>query len=487
VTNSSSDEDACGWDYFVEFPTVTNNSKTQDKEHSIECKFQIKSSQSAVKELSVKLSVLDRLIKAPMPTFFLFIDFHKDPPLSPQAAYIVHVDKELISKVLRRLRENDLENTPKELHKCFMKISYKAALKVQINASLNIKEAIESFIPNGMNHYSEKKLSLLKNLGYEQAGFQLKFNMPSVQHSDLVDMSLGLIKSFDVTNSRLLDNRFNILNEKNPIKESDSAKISVGNPKPQKGELRFSETKFSTATCFDVNIFPLPFNPTLLKSEQTFLIQAKLFALVIKGLDFTEFSVRFTAENETSIEDIISFLILFSKDNNFKELFISLSATGIGPLFSGKTKIANAFFIKPQLGEALNNIYKSFHIKSNHQLSLTDLDAQEQNILILNDLLENKAVIRFTAPSTQDIKYEDKVTFIKSIGVQLRNIRVGGMFAIHTTKTQEEKNNIFTANEIVLLEPLTSSEPLSNDELDTIYKGCASKVNTTNQLIFSSD
>ncbi|NEQ28685.1 MAG: DUF4365 domain-containing protein, partial [Microcoleus sp. SIO2G3] len=89
-TANGAQMDKTGWDFLVEFPWQQDERLPRDLLPApVECRVQIKSTDKKQKGVSVKLSALNRLVKAPIPTFFCFIEF--DGQDQEQAAYLVHV------------------------------------------------------------------------------------------------------------------------------------------------------------------------------------------------------------------------------------------------------------------------------------------------------------------------------------------------------------------------------------------------------------
>lgn len=87
---NGSQVDRTGWDFFVEFPFTGSTDPIRLHDPAIECKIQVKATDKTDRKLPIKLSNLRRLITAPMPAFFVFIEF--DGRNVAQRAFLVHVD-----------------------------------------------------------------------------------------------------------------------------------------------------------------------------------------------------------------------------------------------------------------------------------------------------------------------------------------------------------------------------------------------------------
>ncbi|MDN7131194.1 hypothetical protein JNO04_02390 [Halomonas sp. MC140] len=97
--------DKTGWDFFIEFPFSSRITAHEIHKSAFECKVQVKATDKTQRKLPITLSNLRRLITAQMPAFFVFIEF--DGKDVAQRAFVVHVDDNLISKVLERLHQVD--------------------------------------------------------------------------------------------------------------------------------------------------------------------------------------------------------------------------------------------------------------------------------------------------------------------------------------------------------------------------------------------
>ena len=69
-------EDETGWDFHVEFPFTSNPDfplPLDMQKSPIECKIQVKATNTQNKSVQITLSVLHRLVKSPLPAFIAFI------------------------------------------------------------------------------------------------------------------------------------------------------------------------------------------------------------------------------------------------------------------------------------------------------------------------------------------------------------------------------------------------------------------------------
>lgn len=226
LTANGSQIDKTGWDFFVEFPLEQGDKLPKDMlPPPIECRIQVKSTDKRERKLSVKLSNLNRLVKAQMPTFFCFIEF--DGKNEAQAAYLVHVDKQIIEKTLKRIREIESKGKPYKLNKHTITIHYGDNERLADTTGESLKSGIERYIPDGIEKCIKDKNESLNTLGFEngigQFNFRVSGNDPI---RDMVDLTLGIRQEIDVDNCRGYHSRFGILLD-NPFHNSEKASLSI--------------------------------------------------------------------------------------------------------------------------------------------------------------------------------------------------------------------------------------------------------------------
>ncbi|EKK5497729.1 hypothetical protein ACQYD3_002016 [Enterobacter hormaechei] len=108
IYNSSSEDDSGGWDAIVEFPLSGGIALLNSlNEQPIQCLVQIKSSDGEKKGVQVKLSNMKRFCDTPLPCFFFFARYNKNANI--ESAYLVHINRNIMFQVLKRIRQNDTE------------------------------------------------------------------------------------------------------------------------------------------------------------------------------------------------------------------------------------------------------------------------------------------------------------------------------------------------------------------------------------------
>ncbi|MCP4425368.1 MAG: hypothetical protein GY803_12805, partial [Chloroflexi bacterium] len=111
ITANKAYKDREGWDFILQFPfpELEVDIPLDRRDSRIECWVQVKGREAAKKSKSIKLSNWEKLIRSPLPAFFLIFDFGKEN--DPRNAYLVHVGEKWINIVLRKLRKFRSDDT----------------------------------------------------------------------------------------------------------------------------------------------------------------------------------------------------------------------------------------------------------------------------------------------------------------------------------------------------------------------------------------
>ncbi len=252
--------DKTGWDFFVEFPFESVTDTPIDMQGAaLECKVQVKATDKTDRKLQIKLSNLRRLITAQMPAFFIFIEF--DETESAKSAFLVHIDNDLISKVLKRLREIDQSDQENDFNKRTMTIFYDDSHRLPSLDGVGLKKAILGHINGTIEEYISKKKKYLESTGFEDGFAQMHFTTSGEENLEkLLNVSLGIEKDVEVSNFTGVHCRFGILGKK-PFVSVESAKLSMPNLQPTaSGKVRFKESKLSPGISFDARLYISPLN-----------------------------------------------------------------------------------------------------------------------------------------------------------------------------------------------------------------------------------
>ncbi len=219
VLNRSSDQDSTGWDFLLEWPLPESAGSNvisfpSDKQApSIQCFVQVKATDGRSHRRAVKLSNWVRLVRSPMPAFFVVLEY--DGANDCQRAYLVHVGEDYTRRILKRLRELSAKShADPELHRYSLTLTWTEADRLPSLDGAALMKGIESHIVDGMSSYAERKLKLLHSVGYEhfQRTTKVVFRVPANKDPDelLVDFLLGTVPSLEIESGEVRDTRFGI-------------------------------------------------------------------------------------------------------------------------------------------------------------------------------------------------------------------------------------------------------------------------------------
>jgi hypothetical protein len=234
IIENKADEDLAGWDYLIEFPLPASSKPRQiplDKEpFPLRCFLQVKASDDRPGERQVKLDNWLRLVKNPLPCFFLFLEFNNRDVC--QRAFLVHIDKGYITQVLKRLRQVKPDDTDK-LHKMTMIFKYSEADALNSLDGKGLSEAINKHVLVSPEDYATEKKEIIRTVGYEDGHWSISvtFLPPPESNADpheaLVDFLIGLTPHLDIIKAVLKDFRFGILAPETQEISGEGGRIKV--------------------------------------------------------------------------------------------------------------------------------------------------------------------------------------------------------------------------------------------------------------------
>ena len=325
--------DKTGWDFFVEFPFDTAADPSEIHKSAFECKVQVKATDKNERKLSITLSNLRRLITAQMPAFFVFIEF--DGANTAQRAFIVHVDNELISKVLKRLHEIEQSDKDNNFNKRTMTIHYDDTHLMKSLDGNCLKEILLGHIGDNMAEYVANKKLHLESTGFENGFAQMTFTTEGEDNlKKLIDVSIGIVEEVDISRFKGMKTRFGIAS-KAPFVDSEGGKLQMPNLTPNaEGIVRFKEDKLSAGLSFNSKLYSSPFNAMVPDELKKIRVEGEFFDL--KFNPFTgAASYSFSFGEGVRLEvrkyrDAIKLLSLLSSSG--KKLFAELIFEGMPKL-----------------------------------------------------------------------------------------------------------------------------------------------------------
>ncbi|WP_143103603.1 hypothetical protein [Phytopseudomonas straminea] len=277
IPNDSSAADVTGWDFYVEFPFSSSGGPMDLHRGPCECKVQVKSTDKRKRSLAIKLSNLRRLVTAPMPAFFLFLEF--DGGSGVERAYLVHVGEDIISRVLKRIRELGERVA---LNKKTMTISYGEAEQLPVASGNALREKIVEYVGEDLAKYVSDKSDLLSSAGFEDGCAQMRFTTEGAQNlQDLIDVSIGAKESVPVSSVKGFYRRFGIEDE-NPFLSLKDGRMEMPSLSPTAvGVIRFKEDVFSVGADFPARLYVSPFNSSVPREMARMRVESDFFDICL--------------------------------------------------------------------------------------------------------------------------------------------------------------------------------------------------------------
>ena len=216
VVCNSSDQDECGWDFFLQYPTRRRLSAPADMQpKAVEAFVQVKSTRARPLVARMKLSNALRMSQAPQPCFVaLVLEDNQGPRV-----YLRHFWKEEIKRTLKRVRAAE-HNGVFEFHKRHFEITMH-----EVDAHPQPLDWMRDVVEDMQPSYAEEKSRILNTVGYEDGLGTMNMTLGGTAQ-DLLDLQLGLIESLPVSQASYVPQRFGIVAPK-PELELEEATLFV--------------------------------------------------------------------------------------------------------------------------------------------------------------------------------------------------------------------------------------------------------------------
>nr|AKG47508.1 hypothetical protein pA_00068 [Pectobacterium carotovorum] len=449
VSNRSIDEDATGWDHLVEFPYIETEKPKDSWKAPIECKVQVKSTQRKDRRLSIKSSVLKRLIDYSYPAFILFLEFDKQKNL--ENSFLVHIDENIISKVLKEIRKNHFDKKPKELHKLKISINYGEDNKLSDNTGIHFRESVLNFVPNSdINEYQKNKINIIKNTGYDDFNFQIKFNASQDEIKKLIYQSIFRgEESVTINNLIISENRFNLPDGEQILHNFESAHMVMKPSDERKCNLYFKSSKYSPAIIFNVDVFTLP---NLDNHEDFYLIlRSYAFSIIFNASrnDSEKITLKLIQDEYASISELLKLLKALQLIENNANFVLGFDFKKYHQ-FSSRFINSNINKNIASIIQPLECIVNSFNLDVGYESTLNYLAENYATILAISKIIKNdhsKTVLTNKSIHDKSIKYIS-VPCIKY--VEFKEKIIGVSCIVQAEKTNDFE---FTALEFTNIDP----------------------------------
>lgn len=385
-----SNVDKTGWDFFVEFPFEKEVTSFPIHRPAFECKVQVKSTDKTDRRLQITLSNLRRLVTGQMPAFLVFIEF--DGKEVAQRAFVVHVDNELITKVLRKLHKIEQSEGENKFHKRKMTIRYGDENRLEKANGDFLRRYFEDSIGDDISDYISKKRNHLEKAGYEEGFKQITFQTKGEENlKKLIDVSLGVAEEVELSSLSGMDIRFGVLSE-DPRLASESGKLSMPNLKPTaSGEITFKYDRLSTGLAYNCHVFNSPFNQMVSEELKKIRIEGEFFQILMNPCTGTS-SFNFSFSERMELQELRKALKLLKLLSCLERpIDVEVKLEGI-PKINLKFSSTDQEFEFPQELEALDeavNIIKIFDVEDSIHISLDELANFQSQIRQFSDIVSN--------------------------------------------------------------------------------------------------
>ena len=278
LSANRSDVDKTGWDFFVEFPTKT--SALEIHRAALECRVQVKATDHQKRKLNIPLSNLHRLATAPTPCFYIFLEF--DGKDVVQRAFLVHVDNELISRVLKKAYEIESSTKQRKPNKTTLAIHYDDANLIAPPCGSSLRRKLEEIIGPSLQDYIQNKKGHLYNTGHEEGWGEVTLMLEGeAAFRDFIDMSLGIKEDVNVSALQGFHTRFGIKSSK-PFVDAIHGRVEILSREPiASGLICFKKEKYGPELPFKCNVFSSFLNSIAPESWQKIRVEAELFEITI--------------------------------------------------------------------------------------------------------------------------------------------------------------------------------------------------------------
>lgn len=273
ITCHPPSKDRKGWDLFLELSAASTES--YDARPGIyEAKVQIKSTNSDKPKIQFKLSTLETFIKTPLPCFIGLLVFNNNSDIT--RLYLKHVDKALIKKIFKRLRECEIGG--KELSKSTTTITFKADDIIDTTNSQAIKEHVINIIKDTAT-YAVEKGTYLKTITKNETKYIVNFSIPNEDKTDLIKFTKGEINKLPVDHFKITESRFGI--DRSLPLPAEKGFVEIGNFAGSEATLRYKYKEYQPFKTIKGKISAKPLIDKSLKEHWHFEFNSNITKAII--------------------------------------------------------------------------------------------------------------------------------------------------------------------------------------------------------------
>ena len=203
ATVNKSAIDRFGWDLFVEFKQKIDPKIPLDEQNTnIKYLIQVKPTCTSKTSVRGKISAFHHLV-GDWPAFIVHVEYDQNKNL--KRARLLHIWETEITKILKSVRECELDKAPNHLRK----VSLNLKSSIEINEQ-NFKQVLFSFIKKNVFSYLEEKNRIRGTCGYSAESVTGEIEIKENDIGRFVNMTVGLAGSVPVTRGKISRSRFEI-------------------------------------------------------------------------------------------------------------------------------------------------------------------------------------------------------------------------------------------------------------------------------------
>lgn len=328
ITANRSEPDRHGWDLHFEMPHLANiKSAAGLHESNIECKVQVKTTDTKKKTEPITLSSLRAMATSTLPTFYILIELAGGQQV--MAAHLLHIDNAHCAKILERIRRETAKPGKKGLHEKTMTLNFKNGVKILPLNGDGLKAEILRFIGPSQADYVIRKQEFIKSCGFDPNSYKISFQVDTEHAEKFVKMLLGEPHELEVKQIKGTLTRFGIAEELTDLC-SDTAVMRLGDIVPDGvAKVVFRNRTTGTALEFGFDIYrggaassvPARFRVVRLKSQR--------FSIDMSMYD-SSMNIFFHAEEhiESDIADLLKHYKLIKMMTRPSDVDISIQSDG---------------------------------------------------------------------------------------------------------------------------------------------------------------
>lgn len=427
--------DKTGWDFYVEFPISQTLTPNQLHKSAINSKIQVKATDQQDRKWQITLSNLRQMATAQMPTFYVFLEFNYKNDV--QKAFIVHVDNDLVYKVLKKIHQVEQGNEKNNLNKRTITLNYDERHELKFLSGQSLKENLLAYIGGDYSKYINEKSKFLESCGFEDGYGTIQFSLNGEESiRKIIDVSLGLEEELDIENLVSIEQRFGIPS-KNPEFELKTAKLKLGKLAPKKGKIHFKEDKLSSGLTFDMNFYISPFSFQEFRKFSKFRIIGEFFDLSCEPYqNKANYSFSLGDDFRWEIKQLkkaVTLITLLSKDEHRTIFDIELENSEILSFTLTSNYVKRDLEVFDELLNKILQIYQNIPTHDEIRISLKELYYYKKEIEQFHTLMTKTSECNFRVEFELNVEVclkKDQAVHISVTACRIGSHIVGVIFSV---------------------------------------------------------